>query len=598
MDGKKAGGLLVWLVLACGAGSCVSASRTAPSTTPPPVAKPAPVPELGTGGSGELVLLSGLSSRRERERFYHLPQGNEHLWLAVLRSLPSRKTLEGKGAGFESFLDNPQRFGFLQDPDSFEGLPVGFGFVPISEREPVARVGINCAACHVGEFHYQGSKVRVDGAPSFLSMEDFNEEAVGVLIPTLQKRQLLLDFLQRLAVHLAGPSRGNGLQAAYPDTDLTPDGESSAREKLEAEVGWYCDVQGMCGLPVLGPEPERMREFDQQLEQYLHEQSRRQVRTVSDAIRVLRGHLLYFMRLGRLKFGTISGPGRIDAFGVARGVLFGPEAAGVLVAPVSFPCLWEFQSQTWLHWDGNTNSIMERNIGQALGTGAPMDRRTYASSVLLRNLAEFETLSRKLESPQWPEAVFGRLEPARIQRGRVHYVRHCESCHDSRPGVVPLAEVGTDANRAQSFATKVGDLEFPAALQDVLARVKRKAYLREGLSEPETRNLDPEVIYWRAPLGYVVRPLAGIWATSPYLHNGSVPTLWHLLQPVSARPATFPIGHLEYDPGKVGFLTEVSGTPRFTFDVSKPGNANVGHEFGIELSDEEKRDLLEYLKSL
>jgi hypothetical protein len=211
---------------------------------------------------------------------------------------------------------------------------------------------------------------------------------------------------------------------------------------------------------------------------------------------------------------------------------------------------------------------------------------------------EFETLSRKIESPPWPKAVFGSLEPARIERGRVHYERHCKRCHDDGAGVVPLEEVGTDANRARSFATKVGELEFPAALQDLLARTKQKAYLREGLGEPETRNLEPEVIYWRAPMGYVARPMAGIWASAPYLHNGSVPTLWDLLQPASARPATFPIGHLEYDPGKVGYATEVSGTPRFTFDVSKPGNANVGHEFGIELSDEEKRDLLEYLKSL
>jgi len=594
MDGKNAGGVLVWLCLAGVLGSCASAPRTSPPTP------------ADTGGSGPPAGLS----QRERESFYHLAQGNEHLWLAVLRALPSRSTLEGRVAGFQSFLDEPERFGLLADPDSPEGLPVGVALVPTTERHPVARVGINCAACHVGEFHYGDARVRVDGAPSLLNMDDFNREAVEVLARTLADRTQLLAFLERLALYLPEQTRGGKplrleevsderLQQAYPDTDLTPDGNSSAREKLVAEVEWYCGSQetSPCRPPVLGPEPARLREFDEQLVQYVHELSRRQVRTVPDAIRVLRGHLLYFMRLGKLRFATHAGPGRVDAFGVARGVLFGPQVAGVLDAPVSYPCLWEFQTSPWLHWDGNTNSIMERNIGQALGMGAIVDRRTFESSVLPRNLAEMERLSRKIVSPRWPEEAFGTLDAARIERGRGLFAQNCQDCHD-KPGVIPLEVVGTDGNRARSFASMVGDLEFPAALQDLLSRVKQRAYAREAMSQEEIRPLEPGIVYWRAPMGYVSRPLAGIWASPPYLHNGSVPTLWDLLQPVARRPARFPMGQHEYDPEKVGYVTEVSGTPRFTFDVSMPGNGNGGHEYGTGLSDEEKRDLIEYLKSL
>ncbi|WP_257454561.1 di-heme-cytochrome C peroxidase [Archangium lipolyticum] len=590
MDGKKVRGVLVWLVLAGVMGSCASAPRAPPS----------PGPGTGTGGSGE-----GGLSRRERQEFYHLPQGNELLWLAVLRALPNRGTLEGRVNGFQSFLDEPERFGLLADPDNPEGLPVGMALVPASERQPAARVGVNCAACHVGEFHYRGARVRVDGAPGLLSMEDFNREAVEVMSRTLAERTRLLDFLQRLALHLPGQKRGGPvdaarLQAAYPDTDLTPDGDSSAQEKLVAQVEWYCGSQtpSPCAPPTLGPEPERVREFDEQLTQYVHELSQKQVRTVPDAIRLLRGHLLYFMRLGKLKFGTYAGPGRVDAFGVARGVLFGPRAAGVLVSPVSFPCLWEFQTQPWLHWDGNTNAMMERNIGQALGMGATVDPKTFASSVLPRNLAELERLSRKIESPRWPGDVFGRLDPARIERGGQLFARECQSCHGPTGSVVPLTEVRTDGNRARSFGAEVEGLPFPSALQDLLARVKQRAYAREGMKAEEIQPLDPGLIYWRAPEGYVARPLGGVWATPPYLHNGSVPTLWHLLQPASARPARFPVGQQEYDPERVGYVTEVSGTPRFVFDVSMPGNGNAGHEYGTSLSDEEKRDLLEYLKSL
>ncbi|OJT18457.1 hypothetical protein BO221_41090 [Archangium sp. Cb G35] len=593
MDSRNAGGVFVWLVLVGMLGGCASAPRASPPIT------------SGTGGSGPVAGLS----QREREDFYHLAQGNEHLWLAVLRALPGRSTLEGKTDGFQSFLDAPERFGLLADPDSPEGLPVGVALVPATERQPVARVGLNCAACHVGEFHYRGGKVRVDGAPSLLNMDDFNLEAVEVLSRTLLDRAQLLAFLQRLAVSLPDSAHGGAprsleqvgdeqLQRAYPDTDLTPDGNSSAREKLEAQVEWYCGSRepSPCAPPLLEADPVVLREFDAQLDQYFRELSRKQVRTVPDAIRVLRGHLVYFMRLGVLRFASPAGPGRVDAFGVARGVLFGPQVAGVLDAPVSYPCLWEFQTSPWLHWDGNTNSIMERNIGQALGMGAVVDRRTFESSVLPRNLAEMERLSRKLVAPRWPENVFGALDATRIERGSGLFARNCQGCHD-KPGVIPLEVVGTDGNRARSFASMVGDLEFPAALHDLLSRVKQRAYAREAMNQEELRPLEPGIVYWRAPMGYVSRPMTGIWASPPYLHNGSVPTLWDLLQPVARRPARFPMGQHEYDPEKVGYVTEVPGMPRFIFDVSLPGNGNRGHEYGTGLSDEEKRDLIEYLKS-
>lgn len=76
---------------------------------------------------------------------------------------------------------------------------------------------------------------------------------------------------------------------------------------------------------------------------------------------------------------------------------------------------------------------------------------------------------------------------------------------------------------------------------------------------------------------YKPRPLAGIWATPPYLHNGSVPTIYALLSPVSERPKTFLVAGREFDPSHVG-LAERSG-PGFTYDTSLDGNHNTGHEF-------------------
>ena len=107
---------------------------------------------------------------------------------------------------------------------------------------------------------------------------------------------------------------------------------------------------------------------------------------------------------------------------------------------------------------------------------------------------------------------------------------------------------------------------------------------------------DPSDPHIRAELIYKARPLNGIWAVAPYLHNGSVPTLDALLSPEdSARPSEFWMGSKQYDPVKVGYDgSEIPGAT--LFDTTMPGNSNQGHLYGTNLSSEDKLDLLEYLK--
>ncbi|HEX6142110.1 MAG TPA: di-heme-cytochrome C peroxidase [Geminicoccaceae bacterium] len=106
-------------------------------------------------------------------------------------------------------------------------------------------------------------------------------------------------------------------------------------------------------------------------------------------------------------------------------------------------------------------------------------------------------------------------------------------------------------------------------------------------------------------LGYKARPLTGIWATAPYLHNGSVPTLHDLLLPPDERPDTFFLGTREYDPVKVGYRTEQSAENSFRFQAQDeagepiPGNSNAGHDYGnAGLTEAQRRALVEYMKSL
>lgn len=103
---------------------------------------------------------------------------------------------------------------------------------------------------------------------------------------------------------------------------------------------------------------------------------------------------------------------------------------------------------------------------------------------------------------------------------------------------------------------------------------------------------------------YKSRPLSGIWATAPYLHNGSVPSLYELLLPAAQRPTKFPIGSQMFDPIKVGYVAD-STRPMFEFNVldssGNPilGNSNSGHDYGnAALTDEDRWALVEYMKSL
>jgi hypothetical protein len=123
--------------------------------------------------------------------------------------------------------------------------------------------------------------------------------------------------------------------------------------------------------------------------------------------------------------------------------------------------------------------------------------------------------------------------------------------------------------------------------------------LREAITKSK-EVLDKQVSATN-DLKYKARPLDGIWATAPYLHNGSVPNLWQLLLPAARRDATFWVGSRDFDTAHVGFKTDqVPGAS--LFETDKPGNSNAGHDgdaYGTtKMTDDERWQLLEYLKSL
>jgi cytochrome c peroxidase len=131
-------------------------------------------------------------------------------------------------------------------------------------------------------------------------------------------------------------------------------------------------------------------------------------------------------------------------------------------------------------------------------------------------------------------------------------------------------------------------------------KIQRLADLRESADQLAKQHEDRTL-----KLEYKARPLNGIWATAPYLHNGSVPNLAELLKPENQRPSKFFVGTRYFDPKNVGFTT-LQTPGAFEFDTSKPGNRNTGHgpyraRGGGEpkvFTDAERWALVEYLKTL
>jgi mono/diheme cytochrome c family protein len=196
-----------------------------------------------------------------------------------------------------------------------------------------------------------------------------------------------------------------------------------------------------------------------------------------------------------------------------------------------------------------------------------------------------------LEPPKWT----GPLDRGLADRGRGVFADHCASCHGtygpdaSYPDrVIPLDELGTDRVRLDSLTAKErGELNA-------------SWFGHFGDDAKDIRDRE-------APVGYVAPPLDGVWASAPYLHNGSVPSLWHVLHP-KERPVVWRRTPTGYDDARVGLeVEELAEMPagrllpadrRTFFDTRKPGKSAAGHDFPDALTEDEKAAVLEYLKTL
>jgi hypothetical protein len=509
--------------------------------------------------------------------WYFLSQGTAFMpyqWFLALEQPVGTELFSSPG--------NMKRLGFLIEPPDPRynpaGLPVGFATVRLDfDRQRYACfkgdwVGFACASCHTGQVNYHGHRIRIEGGPARHSIELFQNELGKALAATASDEGKRTRFIRRVtATSGTGPaelatSLACYLQAVGDDAAFLKQAEDNSTEK---------------------PTPSGFARLD------AHE----------------RGVNLFLgAPLKELKN-------------------YVPETA-----PVSFPALWDTPYFDWVLYNAAIRQPLARNVIEALGVQAPIRHETIvqdkvAHNVHMDNVVSGQRALRDLKSPVWPEGILGLIDVAKANRGRELYDQLCLRCHQridrlthaprdrsaSAQGeiVIPTVElqsVGTDPRQAQTFErrkvtlTKIGGpLEIASYKAGELVVGK---IVEQWIAEsPENSRRAQEVNLgrpneFRALLAYRARPLNGIWATAPYLHNGSVPSLYQLLLPPSQRVREFYVGNWDFNPETVGFESDSPFEGAFKYDTSLPGNSNAGHTYGTDLSDMDRRALIEYLKTL
>jgi len=576
--------------------------------------------ENGSGNGPQVMFLDQGFSESDRQSFYYLSQGSQlipyHWYLALEQE--NSKTLFRDAAHMRELGYIPQPADPTKNPD---GLPVGFtkddnpdavnsytikkAFLGANyqlENYPTtnAWLGLTCAACHTSQLDYNGKSIRIDGGAALVDHQT---------------------FMTRLAAALQATHEDPAKMERFGRKVLKPNWNQGEQDALKARVGAYSEV------------------LNRLVEQ--------------NATDVAYG-------FGRLDaFGAILN--RITETGLG---ISGNHAESN--APVSYPFLWTTPELDWVQCNSAVSNAIARNVGEVLGVYAHMQLTgtsqtgQFDSTARLDNLDRIEGYVSQLEAPAWPAQVLGAIDSVKAEKGKELYAANCKGCHVIRDengkfprhtpqedeikqfivtNSPPLRKIGTDPQMVHNVLSRFaepGDLApfIPTDLPDAMKKGDKVASVvllsvavgavidrqlqAEGLKGDALRDTKVRLNGGRTTKAqlvppaqiistYKARPLNGVWATAPFLHNGSVPSLYQLLLPEDQRVNVFKVGSREFDPINVGYITDAS--VGFEFDTSLPGNRNIGHS-GPEhtqikvdgrwrdFTDEERWALVEYLKTL
>jgi hypothetical protein len=589
--------------------------------------------------------------------------------------LPSPKTVRADEASLRPFgystssdvkteAAPPSVAGLLPTPvENFDGLPVGFarltGVTDATTGHPQAdKIGLTCAACHTGHINYRGISVRFDGGPAMLDLRKLESATALSILYTLK----VPGRFERFAARVLGPDASPAARGQLKK-DLSAIGDfllnqKKIYDKTIAEKGQRDTEEGFGRLDALnriGNEVfwlDLVRSGLAGFEKNLHADDA----PVSFPPIWTVPWLKWAQYDASIEQPLIRNVG--EALGVSAPVNLSPDHASENL----------FRS-----------SVAIENLAriEAMLRGpSPFTREPNAFGGLI---------SPKWPSHIFRDYQAWSLNPDRIARGRAIYAEICVECHlgpvddpafdkqfpeksfwtaknwnRTDPVLTPVmkgvAGMGTDPAQADVLWSRNVDvpgfldiepardfekwwqcplprdlpaaawpteMKFSLALMLVVDRVSRK-WLHD-----KAPNTDPAGVWglrkncpnWVNQPHYRARPLNGVWATAPYLHNDSIPSLYWLLKPAAERPKQFCLGARDYDPQQVGYRVVAGETPNCnkgeslfsttnSVGSSIHGNSVLGHSLegtpgtgkpgviGRLLSEDERYDLIEYLKTL
>jgi mono/diheme cytochrome c family protein len=257
------------------------------------------------------------------------------------------------------------------------------------------------------------------------------------------------------------------------------------------------------------------------------------------------------------------------------------------------PAWWLLKKKSTMYFTGSTPAKSVRSIMQF------MLASTHPRSVFEKEektFADIQAYILSLTPPKYPYAI----DAKRAAQGEKVFRNTCSVCHGTYgkdwtyPNkIVPMEIIGTDPHRFTGISPKWGEYYNQSWFAE-------KEQVNGGIAYPAQQTK-----------GYQAPPLDGIWATAPYLHNGSVPTLYHMLNS-KTRPKIFTRSYrtdeASYDKQNVGWKVQIlkeganSALPpyeqRKIYDTRQPGRSNTGHSFGDALTEDERLAVIEYLKTL
>jgi mono/diheme cytochrome c family protein len=561
-------------------------------------------------------------SDADRDTFYTTSQGSHMMpaaWFMALRRLDVDEPFAG---------DQLQRYGYLRNdrPGNTRGLPVGF---VVDTRATPAQLGMTCAACHTGQLEYQKNGVtqalRLDGAPANADFQQF-----------------LLDLTAASRATLEQPARFD----AFARTVLGAGNSPASATRLKTDFGAWVQQFGDfmdASLPASPWGPGRLDAFGMIFNRVAARDLGVPGNFTTANAPVSYPFLWNASRQDRTQWnGGVPNGLFIQALARNTGEVFGVFAdfkPKVHIPAGVFPAVIRYNDNSA---DFAGLQTLEEKISTLRPPPWPRDIFGLDDQLAAKGKPLFDASCSEChgERPSHQPVHPADAWDTPVKAVGTDPKMLLNSVREGRPGpyagsLLPPPPFGArfaDPTKIGSIlaSSVVGSLAdeavLPLVTPDKLEHSGVWRALRMDVSDLAPgknpadltmRNLDlirdlqatiksrlTDMYKPPSPdtgAAYESRVLRGIWATAPYLHNGSVPNLWELMTPAKDRKPSFMVGSRLYDPKNVGYVTDQSPfkTGAFTADPANAnGNGNGGHEYGTKLTPDERWAIIEYLKTL